>query len=138
MLLPMGMQAQSVSPPPPPPLPPPPSCSTQPRSPAARRPVASAMKRGDADERGLGFSGSPRGPESGKLARAQSDITASKHPKNLNIQTPERRRRRRCSIDRRRGGDEDRLVGLKPSLTSLHAAGFITLSRFEHSAVSSL
>lgn len=55
MLLPMGMQAQSASHPPPPPLPPPPSCSTQPRSRGARRPVASAVQRGAPDKRGLGF-----------------------------------------------------------------------------------
>lgn len=65
MLLPMGMQAQSASHPPPPPLPPPPSCSTQPRSRGARRPVASAVQRGAPDKRGLGFSRSPKGPQSG-------------------------------------------------------------------------
>lgn len=84
MLLPMGMQAQSASHPPPPPLPPPPSCSTQPRSRGARRPVASAVQRGAPDERGLGFSSSPRGPQSGgggssseRASSAQSDIRAS-------------------------------------------------------------
>ncbi|KAK2853625.1 hypothetical protein Q5P01_006286 [Channa striata] len=65
MLLPMGMQAQSASHPPPPPLPPPPSGSTQPRSQGAHWPVTPAVQRGAPRKQGLGFSSSPRGPQSG-------------------------------------------------------------------------
>ncbi|KAF3686790.1 hypothetical protein EXN66_Car002462 [Channa argus] len=87
MLLPMGMQAQSASHPPPPPLPPPPSGSTQPRSQGAHWPISPGVQRGAPHKRGLGFSSSPRGPQSGgggssssDRCSAQSDITASSHP----------------------------------------------------------
>lgn len=39
----------------------------------ARRPVASAVQRGAPDKRGLGFSGSPRGPQSGSSGGGGSD-----------------------------------------------------------------
>lgn len=84
MLLPMGMQAQSASHPPPPPLPPPPSCSTQPRSRGARRPVASARAAGRSRQvRPRLFQQSQRPTERWQQQRpssAQSDITASTHP----------------------------------------------------------